>query len=192
MELYKIDIDKKEKTIRAIVQKKIKNEKGFVRFCYILTAIIKILGIILGCANVIHVIVVSHDAYELILLIVTFGCPMLISLLPATVYYGFIGKNYRFRDREIVTFNQDEFVYSYGSFIGDGPDRCFYKIKYSDISEIICDEKSKLVEIHGKVKLESSGDSIIIKEGECKVFDFIDTYEINVADKIKQNMKYEV
>ena len=48
------------------------------------------------------------------------------------------------------------------------------------------------MEIHGKIKLESLGDSIIIKEGECKVFDFIDTYEINVADKIKQNMKYEV
>lgn len=186
MEYYNINLDKREKVIRSIIQKKIKTAKGFVKFCYILTAILKILGVILGIAHIIYIITVSHEIIDFILLLVTVGFPILMSLLPATVYYVSLGKEYRLRCDEVVAFNKDEFVYSHGISIGSGPDRFVCRVKYSDISEIIRDEKSKLVEIHGKIILESYSGSTVSQDGECKIFDFIDTYEINVADRIKK------
>ena len=90
-------------------------------------------------ANVVHII---DDILELILLIVTFVFPILMSLLPATVYFVLLRKKYQLRCDEVVVFNQDELIYGHGISIGSGSDKFLCRVKYSNISEIICDEKS--------------------------------------------------
>lgn len=191
MECYNINLQKRNKALRVYVRRHIRETKFFY-ICYCLTIFFRIMAVILAIVNIGYVIVES-DVLALILLIITFGFPMLLSFLPATVYIIGVGGEYRLRRQEMIVFREDEFIYSHKDDRSGLAD-CQYccKVKYSEIKDIIVDEKTKIIEIHGNIIAETYESSVLKETLNAKIFDFIDAYDVDVVEMIKKSMKLEV
>lgn len=48
MEYYEVDLGKRKKALKSYIKENIKNANWFSRFCYLLTLILRILGIVFG------------------------------------------------------------------------------------------------------------------------------------------------
>lgn len=144
----------------------------------------------MAIVNILYVAILSKDGLDLIFLIMTFGFPMLLSLLPSTVYIIGVGGEYRLRRRETVSFDEDYFTYSHRDERTGLEDKIFaYRVMYDDINELKFNQKTKVLEITGKIYLDTYVDSVLKDSIEGRVFDFLDVYNVDVYKKIKEKMK---
>lgn len=190
MEINEINISKKREALNKYIKEEAKKSKGGIKLCYILTLLFRILAIILGIGTIIYVVMISGYYVELMLLIITFGFPIGLSYLPATVYKASLGREYMFRHQENASFDANNFVYSYRDSRTGLSDQFFaFKIPYDKITEIKRDEKTKLLEISGEIILETYENNVLTDSILGEKMDFIDAYNIEVAEKIKEMMK---
>lgn len=190
MKYYEINLDKRKKILKAYIKKNIKSANLFSRVCYVLAGVLKILAIILGIGNILYVALLSKEELELIFLIMTFGFPMLLSLLPSTVYVIAVGGEYRLRRNETIAFTENALIYSHKDDRSGLLDVVYcHKVNYSEIEDIIVDQDSGLVEIHGNITVETYENSELKETLNAKIFDFLDAYDENVVDMIKKSVK---
>lgn len=191
MKYYDVNLQKKNKALRAYIKKNINKAHFFYKLCYGLTFFFRIIAVLLAIVNIGYVIGEDEELY-LIYLIITFVFPMLLSFLPATVYIIGVGGDHRLRRKETVVFKEEEFIYTHKddrSGLADSQYCC--KVKYSDIKDIIVDEKTKIIEIHGNIIVETYENSVLKETLNAKIFDFIDAYDVDVIDMIKNYIKCE-
>ena len=113
MKIYEVNLHKKKKLLRSYIKRNIKNAGRFSKVCYALAVMLRVLAVVLATINLWYVAVVSRDELDLILLIITFGFPMVLSALPSTVYIIAVGGEYRLRKEEKIIFTEDGLVYSH-------------------------------------------------------------------------------
>ena len=189
MDTYEINRKKRKKAIKKYIHSEIKKADGSSRFCYLLTLILRILGIVLGVATVVYVICFGSYMVELLFVILTLGIPLALSFLPATVYIIKVGGEYRLRRRETVSFDEDYFTYSHRDGRTGLEDKIFaYRVMYDDINELKFNPKTKVLEITGKIYLDTYVNSVLKDSVEGRAFDFLDVYDIGVCKKIKEKM----
>lgn len=193
MKYYEVDLDKRKKVLKSYIKKNIKNANWFSRLCYILAGVLRILAIVLAIVNILYVAILSKDGLDLIFLIMTFGFPMLLSLLPSTVYIIDVGGEYRLRRKETIAFTENSIVYSHKDDRSGLLDVVYsHKVNYSEIDDVIVDELSGLVEIHGNIIVETYENSELKEILNAKIFDFLNAYDENVVEIIKKSIKQEV
>lgn len=190
MEIYESNLSKKKKVLKRFIKKQIKSINGFVKVCYYMTLFLRILAIVFGIITVLYVVLYSDYLVEILFLLVTFGVPMALSYLPATVYIISIGGEYRLRRCESVSFETDYFVYSYRDGKTGIDDQIFaFKVPYRKISDIKYDSETRLLEISGDIIVETYENSILKESISVLAMDLLDAYDIDVNEKIRKMMK---
>ena len=86
MDTYKVDSAKRKKVLTQVIKENVKNARGFSKFCYVLTMVLRIIAFVLGFVNILYVVFFSSYALDIIYLIMTFGFPYGLSFLSAIVY----------------------------------------------------------------------------------------------------------
>ena len=192
MKYYEVDLDKRKRLLKSYIKKNIKNANWFSRLCYILAGVLRILAIVLAIVNILYVAILSKDGLDLIFLIMTFGFPMLLSLLPSTVYIIDVGGDYILRRKETIAFTENAIIYSHKDDRSGLLDVVYsHKVNYSEIEDVIVDELSGLVEIHGNIIVETYENSELKETLNAKIFDFLNAYDEDVVEIIKKSIKHE-
>ncbi len=191
MQTFDINQGKKEKAIKQVVKANVKHLKGFAKFCYGLTIFLRILAAALGLANVLYVVLFSHNALDIIYLIMSFGFPYGFSLLSATVYFITASGEYRFRGEEKIAFAGGGFEYIFRDSRTGLTDTLFvFRVLYENIGRHDYDDKTKVLTLHGKI----IGDTY--ENGELKVSDeyneitLLDAYGFSVKRLLDENCRH--
>lgn len=188
MKIYEVNLNKKKKLLRSYVKRNIKNAGRFSKACYALAVMLRVLAIVLATINLWYVAVVSRDKLDLILLIITFGFPMILSALPSTVYIAAVGCEYVLRKEEKIIFTEDSLVYSHRDGRTGLTDTVFCdNVNYSDIDDVIVD--GGVVEIHGDIIAETYENSKLKDTLHAKISDFLNAYDEDIVGMIKNAMK---
>lgn len=185
MKYYEVNLDKRKKVLKSYIKKNIKTASLFSKLCYILAKVLKVLAIVLALINILYVVMLSKDELDLIFLIITFGFPILLSLLPSAVYVIAVGGEYRLRRKETIAFTENSLIYSHKDDRSGLTDIVYcHKVSYSEIEEVIVNKDSGLIEIYGNIIVETYENSELKETLNAKIFDFLDAYDENVVDMI--------
>lgn len=188
MKIYEVNLNKKKKLLRSYVKMNIKNAGRFSKVCYALAVMLRVLAVVLATINIWYVAAVSRDELDLILLIITFGFPMILSSLPSTVYITAVGVEYVLRKEEKIIFTEDGLVYSHRDGRTGLTDAVYCdKVNYSDIDDVIVD--GEVVEIHGDIIAETYENSELKDTLDAKICDFLNAYDEDIVGMIKNAMK---
>ncbi len=189
MQTYSVNEKKRKQALKQLVKENRKALKGFPKACYYIAIILKIAAILCGSANLLHMILWSRKWYEMFLLPITFVIPYCISFLPQAVYVGVIEREFRFRRRETMTFKPDGFLYCYHDDRVGNVDSVFaYDIKYSQIEKMERNEKTKILTCYGNFVTDTYSGDQITQTLECRVFDFMDVYDIDIKQQLENNI----
>ena len=181
MQSFEVNQGKRKKAIKQLVKTNVKEAKGFVKFCYGLTWFLRILAVILGLANILHVVFLSRNALDLIYLIMTFGFTYGFSFLPATVYIVSTSVEYRMRRRETITFVDGGFVYSFHDDRVGLSDSIFaFNVLYENISRYDYDDKTKILTLYGKIVGETYENGELKESDEFNEVSLLDVYDFSV------------
>ncbi len=190
MQTYVVNETKRKQALKLLVKENTKTLKGFPKACYYVSILLKIVAIVCGAGNVLHMIFWSKKWFEMFLLAITFVIPYCLSLLPRAVYVTTIGRDFSFRRRETITFKPDGFLYSYHDDRVGAFDSIFaYDIKYSQITRFERDEKTKVLTFYGNFITDTYSGEKITQTLDCEVFDFMDVYDIDVKQMLEKNCK---
>lgn len=188
MQSFEVNQGKRKKAIKQLVKTNVKEAKGFVKFCYGLTCFFRILAVILGLANILHAVFLGRDALELILLLVTFGCPYGLSFLPAAVYIVSASVEYCMRRRETITFVDGGFVYSYHDDRVGLSDAIFaFNVLYENISKYDYDDKTKILTLYGKIIGDTYENGELKESDEYNEISLLDVYDFSVKQLLDES-----
>ena len=185
-----VDSGEKRKALKQIVRENVKGSKGFVKFCYVLTFLMRTAAVILGILNIIYVI--RHEnPLALIFVIITFLFPYLLSFLPATVYVVSCGGELRFRRKEIITSEKGGFTYSYHDDRAGLENSLFvFHIIYDRIRRWEYNEKTRCLTLYGSIALDVYKDGELETSEEYEGIDFLNVYEVDIKKLIDENCHY--
>lgn len=190
MQTYTVNAKKEKQAMKYLIKDNRKELKCFPKVCYYIAMVLKIIGIVCGTANILYMVFVSHSWSESILLMVTFIAPYGLSLAPQTVYVVSLNREFRFRRRQTITFKPDGFVYSYHDDRSGTYDSVFaYDIKYSQIEKIERDERTRILTCYGNFVSDTYSGEKITQTLECRAFDFMDIYDIDIKQMLEKNCK---
>ena len=188
MKTYDVDTKKRKKALKRIVKKNIKSSKGFVKFSYMLTTILRMIAIVLGCLTVINVAFISHDLLDIIDLFFTFFIPYAFSFIPAIVYIISAGGEYRLRRRETITLAKDGFVYGYHDDRVGLSDAVFgFKVSFNKIQKFEYDENTKLLTLYGTIVGNTYENGELKDSNEYNQISLLDIYEISINELLTEN-----
>lgn len=188
MKKYNVNNKKRNQALKQLVKVNISSAKGFVKFCYGLTWFMRILSIVLGMLNVIYAVCVG-DLLDLILVILTFVFPYLLSFLPATVYIVACGGEYRFRRNETITITDMGFIYSYHDDRSNiTTERFSYNITFDNIKNIEYSEKTKVATLFGVIVEETYHGGSLVNKSEWAQITFLNIFDIDVIEIVKREI----
>ena len=145
---------------------------------------------LLSIGLIIYVIGFSKEMLDLILMIDTLFIPFAFSFVPAAAYITSVGGEYSLRRNEEVYFDDECFTYCQRDVRTGLEDKMFMcKVLYKDIDKIDYNEKTHLLEITGKICCDTFVNSVLKETDECKIFDFLDVYDVEVVKLLKEKMK---
>ena len=183
--------DKKREALKQYTKEKAKQSTGFVKFCYVLTILLRILAIVLGIANIVYVAVTQIYVY-LCFLIMTFFIPFVMSYMPAAVYLVKLSNEYRFRTREAITFTDKGFLYSYGDNRAGFQNQTFaVHIDYDKVKKLDFEPKTKELTISGDFPIDIYEESVLKEVDKVGATSFFDTFEIDIYNLLLENCHLE-
>ncbi len=101
-----------------------------------------------------------------------------------------LNREFSFRRRETITFKPDGFIYSYhDDRVGDYDSIFAYDIKYSQITRFERDERTRVLTFYGNFVTDTYSGEKITQTLECRVFDFMDVYDIDIKQMLERNRK---
>ena len=188
MQSFEVNQGKRKKAIKQLVKTNVKEAKGFVKFCYGLTWFLRILAVILGLANILHVVFLSRNALDLIYLIMTFGFTYGFSFLPATVYIVSTSVEYRMRRRETITFVDGGFVYSFHDDRVGLSDAIFaFTVLYENVTKYDYDDKTKILTLYGKIVGDTYENGELKDSDEFNEISLLDVYDFSVKQLLDES-----
>lgn len=189
MQTYVINEKKRKQALKLLIKDNRKTLKQFPKACYYITLAMRLTAIVGGIADVLYTVLGNKDRYDMYFLLTAFATIYLLSLIPQTVYVVSLDREFRFRRREIMTFTPDGFIYSYHDNRVSEPDSTFaYDIKYSQITRFEQNERTKILTFYGDFTTDTYSGDKITQTLNCRVFDFIDAYDIDMKQLIEQRM----
>ena len=191
METYHADSRKKRKALKQVVKENVKSSKRFIKFCYVLTFLMRIAAVILGVLNIIYVII-HENPLALIFLIIFFLFPYLFSLLPATVYVVACGGELRFRRNEAIIPAKGGFIYTYrDNRIGFENSTFVLHIMYDRIHRREYNEKTCRLTLYGNIAVDTYVSGELEASEEYEGIDLLNVFDVDVKNLIEKNCQFK-
>ena len=182
MSTFKIDFKKRKKLLKNTIKGKVRKQKGFIKFCYILELLLKISAFVFGVGNIIYVLLGNASLTWLVFCIVTFGFPFGLSLLPRTVYVMTLGGEYRFRIKESLTLREDGLFYSYHDSRSNSATEVFsYNVEYEKITNAEYDNVTGVFTMYGAFTEDTYHRDILIETNEWSEISLLNAYNVDIA-----------
>lgn len=188
MQTYTVNRKKRKRALKSLTKENINTLKGFPKACYYISALFKLLTIICVTGNVLYMLFWVKQWYALLLLPITFVAPYSLSLISKVVYVTTITREFSFRRSETITLKPDGFIYSYHDERVGLHDSIFvFDIKYDQITRLERNEKTRVLTLYGNFVTDTYSGQMITQTLDCKVFDFMDIYNIDMKQALEQS-----
>ena len=186
MNVYKEDAKKKKKVLEKIVKVNLKNAKPAIKFCYILTALIRTLACVLGLINIYYAIfLVKHWAYILFLTL-TFVIPFVLSFIPYSIYQAVCKSKYIFRKKEKIIMTDKGLTYSYHDDSLVTTDYEYTStILYENIKHYEYDKNIENITIFGSAVSELYLNGELKQRLDCEAVSFLNIFEVDIVNQIE-------
>ena len=188
MKSIEINQEKRIKAIKQITRIRAKSSKGFVKFCYCLTWLLRMIAIIFGTGTILFYIFSGWSQIVIIDFLITFVIPFALSMLPAAVYLTSASGEYGLRRNETISFCDGGFTYSYQDARALSADAFFaFKVLYDNINNYKYEYKTNILTLQGVI-LGSVYINGELKETDeyCEI-SFLDVYDISIRKLLKEN-----
>ena len=184
MQTYTSNLKKRRKAIKKHYKAKIKNAKGFVRFCYGLTILFRVLAVVLGAANLVYCAVWSRfPVIDLLFLVLTVFLPYALSYIPNAVCTTAVTSEYSLRLRETICLMENGFSYSYQDLFSNvifG-----FDVLYSNIQKLEYDEKCRILTIYGTIDSGIYDNGKRLNTEQCSQLSFLNIYDDDIHALLK-------
>ena len=180
--------EKRIKAIKQITRIRAKSSKGFVKFCYCLTWLLRMIAIIFGTGTILFYIFSGWSQIVIIDFLITFVIPFALSMLPAAVYLTSASGEYGLRRNETISFCDGGFTYSYQDARALSADAFFaFKVLYDNINNYKYEYKTNIMTLQGVI-LGSVYINGELKETDeyCEI-SFLDVYDISIRKLLEEN-----
>ena len=180
--------EKRIKAIKQITRIRAKSSKGFVKFCYCLTWLLRMIAIIFGTGTILFYIFSGWSQIVIIDFLITFVIPFALSMLPAAVYLTSASGEYGLRRNETISFCDGGFTYSYQDARALSADAFFaFKVLYDNINNYKYEYKTNILTLQGVI-LGSVYINGELKETDeyCEI-SFLDVYDISIRKLLEEN-----
>ena len=180
--------EKRIKAIKQITRIRAKSSKGFVKFCYCLTWLLRMITIIFGTGTILFYIFSGWSQIVIIDFLITFVIPFALSMLPAAVYLTSASGEYGLRRNETISFCDGGFTYSYQDARALSADAFFaFKVHYDNINNYKYECKTNILTLQGVI-LGSVYINGELKETDeyCEI-SFLDVYDISIRKLLEEN-----
>ena len=180
--------EKRIKAIKQITRIRAKSSKGFVKFCYCLTWLLRMIAIIFGTGTILFYIFSGWSQIVIIDFLITFVIPFALSMLPAAVYLTSASGEYGLRRNETISFCDGGFTYSYQDARALSADAFFaFKVLYDNINNYKYEYKTNVLTLQGVI-LGSVYINGELKETDeyCEI-SFLDVYNISIRKLLEEN-----
>ena len=180
--------EKRIKAIKQITRIRAKSSKGFVKFCYCLTWLLRMIAIIFGTGTILLYIFSGWSQIVIIDFLITFVIPFALSMLPAAVYLTSASGEYGLRRNETISFCDGGFTYSYQDARALSADAFFaFKVLYDNINNYKYEYKTNVLTLQGVI-LGSVYINGELKETDeyCEI-SFLDVYDISIRKLLEEN-----
>ena len=180
--------EKRIKAIKQITRIRAKSSKGFVKFCYCLTWLLRMIAIIFGAGTILFYIFSGWSQIVIIDFLITFVIPFALSMLPAAVYLTSASGEYGLRRNETISFCDGGFTYSYQDARALSADAFFaFKVHYDNINNYKYEYKTNILTLQGVI-LGSVYINGELKETDeyCEI-SFLDVYDISIRKLLEEN-----
>ena len=180
--------EKRIKAIKQITRIRAKSSKGFVKFCYCLTWLLRMIAIIFGTGTILLYIFSGWSQIVIIDFLITFVIPFALSMLPAAVYLTSASGEYGLRRNETISFCDGGFTYSYQDARALSADAFFaFKVLYDNINNYKYEYKTNILTLQGVI-LGSVYINGELKETDeyCEI-SFLDVYDISIRKLLEEN-----
>ena len=188
MKSIEINQEKRIKAIKQITRIRAKSSKGFVKFCYCLTWLLRMIAIIFGTGTILFYIFSGWSQIVIIDFLITFVIPFALSMLPAAVYLTSASGEYGLRRNETISFCDGGFTYSYQDARALSADAFFaFKVLYDNINNYKYEYKTNVLTLQGVI-LGSVYINGELKETDeyCEI-SFLDVYNISIRKLLEEN-----
>ena len=188
MKSIEINQEKRIKAIKQITRIRAKSSKGFVKFCYCLTWLLRMIAIIFGTGTILFYIFSGWSQIVIIDFLITFVIPFALSMLPAAVYLTSASGEYGLRRNETISFCDGGFTYSYQDARALSADAFFaFKVLYDNINNYKYEYKTNVLTLQGVI-LGSVYINGELKETDeyCEI-SFLDVYDISIRKLLEEN-----
>lgn len=186
---FTVNIQKKREAFKELSKVEIRKSKGFVKFCYYLTLIMRIVAVLLGIYNIYNVICVSNEPLYLIFLIMTFGFPFGLSYIPWAVYHFSILREYRFRSEEVIDIGKTSMSYKYHDDRLPMEDTWLvYNISYSSINKMDYTEKTKELILQGDFVVKTYINGVLKEDELSSELRLLNIFNLDIADLLKEKV----
>ena len=188
MKSIEINQEKRIKAIKQITRIRAKSSKGFVKFCYCLTWLLRMIAIIFGTGTILFYIFSGWSQIVIIDFLITFVIPFALSMLPAAVYLTSASGEYGLRRNETISFCDGGFTYSYQDARALSADAFFaFKVHYDNINNYKYEYKTNVLTLQGVI-LGSVYINGELKETDeyCEI-SFLDVYDISIRKLLEEN-----
>ena len=209
--------EKRIKAIKQITRIRAKSSKGFVKFCYCLTWLLRMIAIIFGTGTILFYIFsgwsqiviidflitfvipfalsmlpaavyLKEPWFDLLYLIITFVFPFGLSMLPAAVYLTSASGEYGLRRNETISFCDGGFTYSYQDARALSADAFFaFKVLYDNINNYKYEYKTNILTLQGVILGSVYINGELKETDEYCEISFLDVYDISIRKLLKEN-----
>lgn len=182
--------EKRIKAIKQITRIRAKSSKGFVKFCYCLTWLLRMIAIIFGTGTILFYIFSGWSQIVIIDFLITFVIPFALSMLPAAVYLTSASGEYGLRRNETISFCDGGFTYSYQDARALSADAFFaFKVLYDNINNYKYEYKTNILTLQGVILGSVYINGELKETAEYCEISFLDVYDESITQLLEDNCK---
>ena len=190
MKSIEINQEKRIKAIKQITRIRAKSSKGFVKFCYCLTWLLRMIAIIFGTGTILFYIFSGWSQIVIIDFLITFVIPFALSMLPAAVYLTSASGEYGLRRNETISFCDGGFTYSYQDARALSADAFFaFKVHYDNINNYKYEYKTNILTLQGVILGSVYINGELKETAEYCEISFLDVYDESITQLLEDNCK---
>ena len=190
MKSIEINQEKRIKAIKQITRIRAKSSKGFVKFCYCLTWLLRMIAIIFGTGTILFYIFSGWSQIVIIDFLITFVIPFALSMLPAAVYLTSASGEYGLRRNETISFCDGGFTYSYQDARALSADAFFaFKVLYDNINNYKYECKTNILTLQGVILGSVYINGELKETAEYCEISFLDVYDESITQLLEDNCK---
>lgn len=184
MKIFQIDENKRNKVYSFFVKRMIKNQGFFVKFSFVFEKILIIISISLSLADILNVVLFSHDLLDLFLLFIA-AMPWGISLIFRAVYREWILKEYKYRENEKIGIGNSTIQYSYTSPMSNVDE--VFLIDFESIYDVEYFKDIYQIVIYGTIEQKNVVQKEIVDSKNVNRISFLNIFKSDIIEVLKQN-----